>query len=376
MTLFGLGTLLCAISPNFSMLLVGRIIQASGAGIMMPLMQTVFLLIFPKERRGQAMGMVGLVISFAPAIGPTLSGWLVESYHWSILFWILMPIVVIDIVAAIFVMRNVTTLRHPKLDLQSIILSTFGFGGLLFAFSNAGQASWGSPLVYVPLLIGIVTLYLFVTRQLKLSHPILEFRVFTYPVFTLTTVMGMLVFVSLVGPATILPIYMQNMQGYSAFETGLTILPGAVLMGMMSPITGRIFDKFGARTLAIIGLTFIFLSSLFNTNLTVDTSLTYLTIVYAVRMFGLSLVLMPVTTAGLNVLPRELIPHGTAMNNTMRQVSGSIGTAILVSVMTASASAGQSESMIQGVNNAFIVATVIAFVSFIMAFFIKKTPQH
>ncbi|MED4129950.1 MDR family MFS transporter [Shouchella miscanthi] len=376
MTLFGLGTLLCAISPNFSMLLVGRIIQASGAGIMMPLMQTVFLLIFPKERRGQAMGMVGLVISFAPAIGPTLSGWLVESYHWSILFWILMPIVVIDIVAAIFVMRNVTTLRHPKLDLQSIILSTFGFGGLLFAFSNAGQASWGSPLVYVPLLIGIVTLYLFVTRQLKLSHPILEFRVFTYPVFTLTTVMGMLVFVSLVGPATILPIYMQNMQGYSAFETGLTILPGAVLMGMMSPITGRIFDKFGARTLAIIGLTFIFLSSLFYTNLTVDTSLTYLTIVYAVRMFGLSLVLMPVTTAGLNVLPRELIPHGTAMNNTMRQVSGSIGTAILVSVMTASASAGQSESMIQGVNNAFIVATVIAFVSFIMAFFIKKTPQH
>ncbi|WDF03165.1 MDR family MFS transporter [Shouchella hunanensis] len=376
MTLFGLGTLLCAISPNFSMLLVGRIIQASGAGIMMPLMQTVFLLIFPKERRGQAMGMVGLVISFAPAIGPTLSGWLVESYHWSILFWILMPIVVIDIVAAIFVMRNVTTLRHPKLDLQSIILSTFGFGGLLFAFSNAGQASWGSPLVYVPLLIGIVTLYLFVTRQLKLSHPILEFRVFTYPVFTLTTVMGMLVFVSLVGPATILPIYMQNMQGYSAFETGLTILPGAVLMGMMSPITGRIFDKFGARTLAIIGLTFIFLSSLFYTNLTVDTSLTYLTIVYAVRMFGLSLVLMPVTTEGLNVLPRELIPHGTAMNNTMRQVSGSIGTAILVSVMTASASAGQSESMIQGVNNAFIVATVIAFVSFIMAFFIKKTPQH
>ncbi|KQL57883.1 MULTISPECIES: MDR family MFS transporter [Bacillaceae] len=376
MTLFGLGTLLCAVSPNFSMLLVGRIIQASGAGIMMPLMQTVFLLIFPKERRGQAMGMVGLVISFAPAIGPTLSGWLVESYHWSILFWILMPIVVIDIVAAIFVMRNVTTLRHPKLDLQSIILSTFGFGGLLFAFSNAGQASWGSPLVYVPLLIGVVTLYLFVTRQLKLSHPILEFRVFTYPVFTLTTVMGMLVFVSLVGPATILPIYMQNMQGYSAFETGLTILPGAVLMGIMSPITGRIFDKFGARTLAIIGLTLIFLSSLFYTNLTVDTSLTYLTIVYAVRMFGLSLVLMPVTTAGLNVLPRELIPHGTAMNNTMRQVSGSIGTAILVSVMTASASVEQSESMIQGVNNAFIVATVIAFISFIMAFFIKKTPQR
>ncbi|GAF17881.1 LOW QUALITY PROTEIN: multidrug resistance protein [Bacillus sp. JCM 19046] len=372
MIMFGVGTLICAISPSFSMLLIGRVVQASGAGIMMPLMQTVFLLIFPKEKRGTAMGMVGLVISFAPAIGPTLSGWLVESYHWSILFWILMPIVVFDIIAAIFVMRNVTTLRHPKLDSLSIILSTLGFGGLLFAFSNAGQASWGSHLFLFPLLIGVLSLFLFIKRQLRLPQPVLEFRVFTYPVFSLTTVIGMLVFVSLVGPATILPIFMQNMQGYSAFETGLTILPGAVLMGIMSPITGRIFDKIGARSLAIIGLTLIFVSSLLYTNLTTDTSLAYLTIVYAVRMFGLSLVLMPVTTAGLNVLPRELIPHGTAMNNTMRQVSGSIGTAILVSVMTASTSTENSEAMIQGVNNSFIVATCVAFVSLILAFFIKK----
>lgn len=165
------------------MLLIGRVVQASGAGIMMPLMQTVFLLIFPKEKRGTAMGMVGLVISFAPAIGPTLSGWLVESYHWSILFWILMPIVVFDIIAAIFVMRNVTTLRHPKLDSLSIILSTLGFGGLLFAFSNAGQASWGSPLVFIPLLIGVLSLFLFIKRQLRLPQPVLEFSCIYIPCF-------------------------------------------------------------------------------------------------------------------------------------------------------------------------------------------------
>ncbi len=193
MTLFGLGTLLCAVSPSFSILLIGRIIQAAGAGIMMPLMQTVFLLIFPKEKRGTAMGMVGLVISFAPAIGPTLSGWLVESYHWTILFWIILPIVIIDIIAAIFIMRNVTSIRHPKLDILSIILSTLGFGGLLFAFSNAGQASWGNPTVYIPLIVGIITLVMFIKRQLKLPQPVLEFRVFTYPVFTLTTAIGMLV---------------------------------------------------------------------------------------------------------------------------------------------------------------------------------------
>ncbi|MFP7334033.1 MDR family MFS transporter [Shouchella clausii] len=372
MSLFGIGTLICALAPSFAVLMGGRVIQAAGAGIMMPLMQTVFLLIFPVERRGAAMGMVGLVISFAPAIGPTLSGWLVEMFPWTILFWILIPVVVVDIIAAIFVIRNVTELRSPKLDLLSIILSTLGFGGLLFGFSNAGLASWTSPLVFVPLAIGICTLVMFIKRQLSLEHPILEFRVFKYPLFTLTTGIGMLVFVSLVGPATILPLFIQNMQGHSALETGLTILPGAVLMGLMSPITGRIFDRIGARSLSIIGIALLVVTSLLYTNLSESTSLVYLTVVYAFRMLGLSLVMMPVTTAGLNVLPRELIPHGTAMNNTMRQVTGSIGTAILVTIMTASASLHTNEAMIQGVNNAFIVATVLSFISLLLSFFIKK----
>ncbi|WP_263706049.1 MDR family MFS transporter [Shouchella tritolerans] len=372
MSLFGIGTFICALAPSFAVLMSGRVIQAAGAGIMMPLMQTVFLLIFPVEKRGAAMGMVGLVISFAPAIGPTLSGWLVEMFPWTILFWILIPVVVVDIIAAIFVIRNVTELRSPKLDLLSIILSTFGFGGLLFGFSNAGQASWTSPLVFVPLAIGICALVMFIKRQLWLEHPILEFRVFKYRLFTLTTGIGMLVFVSLVGPATILPLFIQNMQGHSALETGLTILPGAVLMGLMSPITGRIFDRIGARSLSIIGIALLVATSLLYTNLSESTSLVYLTVVYAFRMLGLSLVMMPVTTAGLNVLPRELIPHGTAMNNTMRQVTGSIGTAILVTIMTASASLHTNEAMIQGVNNAFIVATVLSFISLLLSFFIKK----
>ncbi len=372
MSLFGIGTLICALAPSFAVLMGGRVIQAAGAGIMMPLMQTVFLLIFPVEKRGAAMGMVGLVISFAPAIGPTLSGWLVEMFPWTILFWILIPVVVVDIIAAVFVIRNVTELRSPKLDLLSIILSTLGFGGLLFGFSNAGQASWTSPLVFIPLAIGICALVMFIKRQLLLEHPILEFRVFKYPLFTLTTGIGMLVFVSLVGPATILPLFIQNMQGHSALETGLTILPGAVLMGLMSPITGRIFDRIGARSLSIIGIALLVVTSLLYTNLSESTSLVYLTVVYAVRMLGLSLVMMPVTTAGLNVLPRELIPHGTAMNNTMRQVTGSIGTAILVTIMTASASLHTNEAMIQGVNNAFIVATVLSFIGLLLSFFIKK----
>ncbi|WYP28151.1 MDR family MFS transporter [Alkalihalobacillus sp. FSL W8-0930] len=382
MILFGIGTFICAIAPTFTFLITGRMIQAAGAGIAMPLMQTVLLLIFPVEKRGSAMGMVGLVISFAPAIGPTLSGWLVQSYHWTVLFWILLPIIVIDIIAAYIVLRNVTTLRSPKLDTLSIILSSLGFGGLLFGFSNAGANGWLSTNVLLPTVIGAVTLTWFILRQLRLAQPILEFRVFKYWVFTLTTAIGMIVFMSMIGAATIFPIYMQTMHNFTALESGLMLLPGAIVMGVMSPITGRIFDKVGARYLGIIGLGMIFVTTAMFTNLTDSTSMLYVTIVYSFRMLGVALVMMPVTTAGINVLPRHLIPHGTAMNNTMRQIAGSIGTAVLVSVMTTAAlneaesgNVGMIDAQISGVNTAFMVAAGIALVGFILAFFIKSNNK-
>lgn len=381
MFLFALGTLVCALAPTFSFLMIGRILQAAGAGIMMPLMQTVFLLIFPVEKRGAAMGMVGLVISFAPALGPTLSGWLVEHYHWSSLFWVVLPVIVIDMIAAYFVLRNVTTLHNPKVDMLSIILSTLGFGGLLFGFSYAGAHSWMSASVILPTVVGLITLVWFIFRQLKLEQPILEFRVFKYKVFTLTTVIGMVVFMSLIGGSTILPIYMQDMHHFTALDTGLMLLPGAVLMGLMSPITGRIFDKIGARALSIGGLAVIFVTTALFTNLTVTTSFAYLSIIYALRMIGLAMVMMPVTTAGINVLPRRLIPHGTAMNNTMRQIAGAIGTAVLITIMTMSALDPQvtgdvDMAMIHGVNVSFMAATVLSLIGLILAFFIKKQDEE
>ncbi|GAF21053.1 multidrug and toxin extrusion (MATE) family efflux pump YdhE/NorM, homolog [Bacillus sp. JCM 19047] len=382
MVLFGLGTLVCAMAPTFGVLITGRMIQAAGAGIAMPLMQTVLLLIFPIEKRGSAMGMVGLVISFAPAIGPTLSGWIVQSYHWTILFWLLMPIVIIDIIAAYLVLKNVTTQRSPKLDTLTIFLSSIGFGGLLFGFSNAGSNGWFDITVYMPIVVGAVTLTWFILRQLKLPQPILEFRVFKYWIFTLTTIIGMIVFMSMIGAATIFPIYMQTMHNFTALESGLMLLPGAIVMGIMSPITGRIFDKIGARYLAIIGLSMIFVTTFLFTDLTDSTSMTFVTIIYSFRMLGVALVLMPVTTTGINVLPRHLIPHGTAMNNTMRQIAGSIGTALLVSVMTTSAiknaesgDMGMLEAEISGVNTAFMVATGIAFVGLMLAFLIKSKDR-
>lgn len=379
MGLFAAGTLVCAVSPTFSVLLLGRIIQAAGAGITIPLMQTVMFLIFPVERRGSAMGMVGLVISFAPAIGPTLSGWMVEQYPWTTLFYLIFPIAVIDIVFAYFLLKNVTEQTYPKVDVRSIVLSTFGFGGLLYGFSQAGISGWSSASVIFSLVTGTIFLSAFILRQLRLQQPILEFRVFRYGLFTLTTAIGIVVFMSMIGAATILPIYMQNMHHFSAFQSGLMLLPGAVVMGIMSPITGRIFDKIGARTLAITGMSILTITTLAFTQLTATTSFLYLTTMHALRMFGMAMVMMPVTTAGLNVLPHHLIPHGTAMNNTMRQVGGSIGTALLVTIMTnqalSEAQVATSRAMIHGVNVSFMVACMLSAFGLLLSFFIKKSPR-
>ncbi|TYS09586.1 multidrug efflux MFS transporter [Bacillus subtilis] len=379
MSIFTAGTVVGAFAPNFPVLLTARIIQAAGAGIMMPLMQTVFLTIFPIEKRGQAMGMVGLVISFAPAIGPTLSGWAVEAFSWRSLFYIILPFAVIDLILASILMKNVTTLRKTQIDILSVILSTFGFGGLLYGFSSVGSYGWTSSTVLISLLVGAVALILFITRQMKLEKPMLEFRVFTFGVFSLTTLLGTLVFALLIGTETILPLYTQNVRDVTAFDTGLMLLPGAIVMGFMSPIIGRIFDRVGGRGLAIAGFCIIFLTSLPFMKLTDHTSLAWIVVLYTVRLLGTAMIMMPVTTAGINALPRHLIPHGTAMNNTIRQVGGSIGTALLVSVMSNQAAQAGTENVkhaaLHGMNAAFLVAACIALAGFLLSFTLKK-PQR
>ncbi|GGJ88287.1 MFS transporter [Lentibacillus kapialis] len=378
MGLFGAGTIIAALAPNFPILMVGRVVQASGAGIIMPLMQTILMLVYPVEKRGSAMGMFGLVIAFAPAIGPTLSGYLVENFPWRSLFYVVFPIIVIDIAVAYFLLRNVTERTFPKVDVLSIILSTFGFGGLLYGFSVAGSAAngWGSSQVMISMVVGTVSLIFFILRQLKLPQPILEFRIFKYKMFTLATGLGMIVFMAMIGAATVLPILMQDYLGFSALESGLALMPGAAIMGVMSPITGRLFDKFGAKYLAIIGLTIVSVTTFMLAVLTTETTFTYIATVNAVRMFGVAMVMMPITTAGLNELPNKMMPHGTAMNNTMRQVAGAVGTAMLVTVMSNAAVPEEGkQGLVHGSNISFVVAGIIAVVGIFMAFFVKN-PRH
>ncbi|KAB8137885.1 multidrug efflux MFS transporter [Gracilibacillus oryzae] len=377
MSVFALGTLVAALAPNFSVLLAGRVIQSAGAGVMLPLMQTVFLMIFPVNKRGSVMGLVGLVISFAPAIGPTLSGWVTEYYSWRFLFYIILPIAIIDIIVAYFVMKNVTEVSKPKVDILSIILSSLGFGGLLYGFTNAGNNGWDSPVTIIVLIVGTVSLITFILRQLNLDHPMLEFRVFKYAVFPLSVAIGMISFMGLIAVETLIPLYMQEARDFTAVDAGLVILPGALITGIMSPITGRIFDKVGAKWLAIPGLVLMTIGTFLFAILDENTSITYMTVVFAIRMLGMSMVMMPIATAGLNQLPKRLIAHGAAMDNTLRNVSASVGTAILVTVLTTTERAAEQNGEpfpgIIGSNTAFMVLSIVTVIALVVSFFVKNS---
>ncbi|MFJ5716304.1 MDR family MFS transporter [Neobacillus sp. NPDC093127] len=380
MSIFVVGTVVCGFAPNFAILLLGRVIQSIGAGVMLPLMTTVFLLIFPINKRGAAMGLVGLVISFAPAIGPALSGWVTSHFSWRVLFFIILPIALIDIIVAFLFLKNVTEVSRPKVDVLSILLSSFGFGGLLYGFTCAGNYGWTHTATLLSLLIGGVSLLVFIFRQLRLKHPMLEFRVFSFSIFPFAIIIGMIGFMGLIGAETIIPLFMQRMRGFSAFDAGLALLPGALISGFMSPIVGRIFDKIGARWLVMIGLTIMTAASFAFTNLSPATTMTYITVLYGIRMFGLSMVMMPVATAALNQLPKRLIPHGAAMDNTMKMIAASVGTAILVTVMTTTAEAGKQRPDIaypdiHGANIAFMVVSVLSLIGLILSFFIKHNQQ-
>ncbi|MWJ33760.1 MULTISPECIES: DHA2 family efflux MFS transporter permease subunit [Saccharibacillus] len=393
MSLFTAGTLLCAFSESFGLLLAGRMVQAAGAGILMPLMTFTILTIFPIEKRGSAMGLVGVAMIFAPAIGPTLSGWMVEHYDWHYLFYLILPFGVISIILGILFMRNVTETSRPKLDMLAVVLSTIGFGGILYGFSQAGSQGWESAEVLWTLAIGAASLLWFVIRQLRSEKPILEMRVFKYDVFTLTTIINVIATMALFSGMILLPLYLQNVRGFTPVESGLMLLPGAILMGIMSPITGYIFDRIGARWLAVAGLAIMTITTYQFSQLSIDTTYRHLIIVYTVRMFGMSLMMMPIQTAGLNQLPARLNGHGTAMSNTLRTIAGALGTALLVSIMSNKAAeigkqlvvsmginpqdAAQMatvtrEATVQGINHSFVVATWMTAAAFVLAFFIKR----
>lgn len=403
MTLFSLGTLLAMVAPAFGVLVLARMIQAAGSAMMMPLLMNVMLTAFPVEKRGTAMGFFGLAMITAPAIGPTLSGWVIEHYDWRVLFGIVLPFALFVLIYAFIKLRNITPNRDVKLNVPSLILSSIGFGGILYGFSSAGDKGWDAPIVYGTIIIGALSLIGFVLRQLRMDEPMLEFRIYKHPMFALSSAISVVLSMSMFSGMILTPLYVQTIRGISPFHSGLLMLPGAIVMGIMSPVMGKLFDKYGARILAVIGLTITVVTTYLFSRLGVESGYYYIMMIYTVRMLGISMVMMPVMTNGLNQLPMAMNPHGTAMNSTLQQVSGAIGSALLLTVMDKRMeTAGESlfkeamsssdaptsadgianmkmelvnQAMLDGINFTFFVSTLIAVVALVLALFLKRvTP--
>lgn len=392
MILFLAGTIVSAVATVFPVLLAGRLIQAAGAGIIMPLLTNVILKLFPPEKRGAAMGMVGFAIIFAPAIGPTLAGYILEHFSWEVMFYGMIPPAVIVIICGFIYLTNVSERAYSKVDILSVVLSTVGFGALLYGFSRAGTEGWSSAEVLVSLVAGVLALVLFTWRQLVSRNPLLDLRAFKYNMFSLTTIINMAVTVVMYADMMLLPLYLQNARGYTPMESGLLMLPGALVMGFLMPVTGKLFDRFGAKWLAIIGMVITIAATFGFINLTDSTSYTFLILMSTGRRIGMAMLMMPIQTAGLNQLPSRLHAHGTAISNTLRQVAGAVGTSLLVTVMTNRAETHfkhmmttgggtgsqkhmQLQAFIEGINDAYLVIIALSIVGLLLTFFIKQTER-
>ncbi|MNC09996.1 putative multidrug resistance protein EmrY [compost metagenome] len=385
-----LGTFLAAMSPNFEFLLIARVVQAMGTALLLPLMFNTILVIIPAEKRGAAMGLIGLVIMVAPAIGPTIAGLLIESLSWHWIFWLSLPFLVIALLSGILFMQNVTEVTKPKIDVLSIVLSSVGFGGVVFGFSSAGEAEgWGSPKVIIAIAIGVVALVLFVIRQMTMKQPMINLRAFKFPMFVVGVLMVFICMMVILSSMLILPMYLQQGQGYSAFKAGLLLLPGGIINGLMSPIMGRLFDKYGPKWLVIPGLIIVAVSLWFFSSITATSTVVFVIVLHSALMVGVSMIFMPAQTNGINQLPMELYPDGTAIMNTLQQVAGAIGTALAVSIMTAgtksymetvsnpSDPANLLPAFTQGVQNAFVFGMAMAIIGLVVAFFLKRViVQH
>ncbi|MBU0438250.1 MFS transporter [Staphylococcus succinus] len=416
MTLFTLGSLVCGLSGSFTMMMAGRVLQAIGAGVLMPLGTNVFMTIFPPEKRGAAMGTLGIAMILAPAIGPTLSGYIVENYHWNVMFYGMFIIGLVSLAIAYIWFRVYQVTTNPKADVPGIIFSTIGFGALLYGFSEAGNNTWSSPIVVISLILGVIFIAAFVIRELTMRVPMLSMEVLKYSGFTLTTVINMIVTMSLFGGMILLPLYLQNLRGFSPIQSGLLLLPGALIMGLMGPIAGKLLDTIGIKPLALVGTGIMTYATWELTKLNMNTTYGHLMMIYIVRSFGMSFIMMPIMTAGMNSLPPRLISHGNALSNTLRQLAGSIGTALLVTVMSTQttehvatytqdldktnpflkdrlqemgqAMGGdqmatqqvlefvQKLASINGVNSAFLIATGLSALAFILSLFLKGKSHY
>lgn len=343
-----IGIALTAFTPErhsmWTLFVAGRVVAAAAVGILLPLLQITIVNIFTDKERGPAMGLMGLVVGMSPAIGPTLTGWILDRDHmilgltlsnsWRTIFFIPLVIIAIVLLFTPFVMRDILKNdRSLRIDLLSIILSCLGFGTFLLGFTNLSSDGWNDfSHVLGPIFFGIIMITVFAIRQFRLDKPFLDLAVFKSWNFSVTTFLIIFVTMAMMGIEMMLPTYLQNIHGMSALDSGLTLLPGALFLGIISPLAGVLYTKAGLKRLATAGFIVLGAGTIPFAFLTTSTPGSIITLMYTVRMIGVALVLMPLTTAAMDALPLTKTTDGTAVNNTVRQLASSVGVALLTSV--------------------------------------------
>ena len=396
LSLFSTGTLLAAVSPGFPLLLLARVVQACGTAIMLPLLMTTILTLVPMARRGVVMGNVSIVISVAPAIGPTVSGVILQYLSWRFMFVIVLPIALAALFVGARLLGDVSEPGHQRLDVVSVLLSVPAFGGLVYGLSRLGEAGGeGLSSALVFLAVGVLCLVAFGWRQLRLARggdPLLDLRAFRFPMFSVSLTMLCIAMVALFGVIILLPIYLQEVRGLGTLQTGLLLLPGGLLMGLMGPVVGRLFDRWGPRWLATTGAVLLVVALWRLSTVDAATPVGLLVAYHLVMSLGLGCLFTPAFTTALNPLPPSLYSHGSAILSTLQQVAGAAGTALLVGLMagrmarSAAGGAAPMAAQTTGLHLAFTVAAVVAVGAVVCALFLKDeragapeagtAPQH
>ncbi len=383
---FLVGTVICAFAPVFSILMAGRLIQAIGTGILIPNIINTLLIINPVEKRGKALGIFNLVMFCAPAIGPTLSGLILQSLNWRWLFLSIMPFSIIAFILGIIYIKNVTELTKPHIDTISILLSTIGFGGFIYGVSKIGSAS--TVQMAVPIVVGCIALAVFVLRQIHLKEPMLDMNPFKYPMFSLGTILIIIMHMINFATMLILPMFLEGAMGLSAFLAGLIMLPGGLINGIVSPISGHLYDKFGPRALIIPGyaisaVVFFIFSRTISLNITIP----LIILLHSLSLIAVGMINTPTQTNSLNQLSPKYYPHGTAIMNTLQQIAGAFGTSLFVAIMSSTqkkylltvsnpnASNQQALSLVTGVHHAFTIQAIILVVAFILSLCLKNNTS-
>lgn len=377
--IFFVGSVICIFAPNFYVLLAGRIIEAIAAGGLMPFIQNVILMMFPPEKRGLAMGITGFVVGFGPAVGPTISGLILKYAEWQILFVILSITSGIVGVLALFSIQNITAAHLSSTDVVSFLESILGFGLILYALSEIGNTGKITLTLVLVFVIGLVIIGLFCYRQLHMAEPLLDIRVFKNLKFDLCTLLSTISNVAMVGIELVLPLYLQTTRGESALTSGLVMMPGALIMIVCNPLSGDLYDKLGIKKLSLFGFIMLLLGTLPMLTFNTKTSLVLISICYGLRMIGISFTMMTTFTAGINEVQPDLTAHANAALSTVRQIGGSLGTALAMLVVTLGASGITGSKALRlenGYHLGFILMLVFAIIGFICSFFLPSAKEE